>query len=130
MGECPPNCLPNWIGTRNHQKRWVNWSFGSDAKDRSCPSDSSHPPTQFPTSPPISLRKLGLVMVQVNCERGEPSVMPCSKKVLPFFIVVRKFTILFCYLQFNFINHFQMFPEFGDIYALLDLSMLIKKLLV
>ena len=56
--------------------------------------------------------------------------MPFSKKLLPFSIVTCKFVILFCYLQFNFINHFKIFPKFCDIYALLDLSMLIKKLLV
>ena len=56
--------------------------------------------------------------------------MPFSKKVLPFTIVTCKFVILFCYLQFNFINCFQMFPKFCDIYAVLDLSMLINKLFV
>ena len=61
---------------------------------------------------------------------AKPSVMPFSKEVLPFSIVTRKFVILFCYLQFNFINHFQIFPKFCDIYTLLDLSILMKKLLV
>ena len=70
-------------------------------------------------------------MTHVNCERkGEPFVMPFSKKVLPFFVVTCKFMILFRYLQFSFMNHFQMFPIFCDIYALLDLLMLTKKLLV
>ena len=56
--------------------------------------------------------------------------MPFPNKVLPFSFVTHKFVILFCYLQFSFINHFQIFTKFYDIYALLDLSMLIKKLLV
>ena len=74
---------------------------------------------------------MGLVVIHVKCEKdAESSVMPFSEKVLPFTIVKCKFVIPICYLQFNFINCIQIFSKFPDIYAVLDLSMLIDILFV
>ena len=99
-------------------------------KNRSCPSDRSHPAPNSPLPTHITSEGNGLSYDHVNCESdAELSIILFSKKVLPFSIVTRTFVILFCYLQFNFISHFQIFPKFCDIYALLDLSMLIKKLI-
>ena len=124
---------PNWIGdSKPIGKDGLIGALGQMQRNRFCPSDKSHPSTQFPTPTHITSKGNGLSYDHVNCERdAEPSIMLFSKKVLPFSIVTLKFVIiLFCYLQFNFINHFQIFPKFCNIYALLDLSMLIKKLLI